>query len=103
MPLFQQSSLFSNTWEDYFMIGITLILLILIIQLRQQSAGKDLKIYNARLAWMRAGIYFCVCFLASWATGVFKTVVHTPLASADNLANTKFGLAIALKRPLKDF
>jgi hypothetical protein len=43
--------------------------------------------YSPRLAWLRAGIYFCVCLLVAGVTGVLATVLQAPLATDAQLAD----------------
>lgn len=84
--LFGQYPLFTNSWEDYFIFTLAGVSVYLVVRL-QMVKGCVPAGYNPQLAWYRAGIYFCACFIISWATGVFKTLLHTPLATPDQLAN----------------
>ena len=38
-------------------------------------------------AWVRAGILFCLFYLASWATGALELILETPIASEIQLAD----------------
>lgn len=44
-------------------------------------------VYNAPLAWLRGSLYFAVCFLISWSTGILQTLLTTPLLTPENLQN----------------
>ena len=78
-PLFPAKFPLTGGWEDSF-IGIIALLLPLlitgIVMRRRQVQG-----YDAGLAWLRALMYFCVCLLLSWASGVFTVLVNAALVS----------------------
>lgn len=57
---------------------------------RQQQRLSPQQTYQPRLAWLRAGIYFCACLIAASLSGVLATVLQTPLASAAQLANPQW-------------
>lgn len=44
-------------------------------------------IYYPRVAWLRAGIYFCCCYLLSWASGAMDLLLTSPIATPGQLAN----------------
>ena len=46
--------------------------------------------YNPRLAWIRAAIYFVVCFAIAHFTGALQMALAQPLASAENLQDVKW-------------
>jgi hypothetical protein len=48
--------------------------------------------YDARQAWGRAGIYFIVCLIISWATGVLPRVLSEPIATASQLSGWRWWL-----------
>ena len=87
-PLFTAHALFDNTWQDYFAVVAAIILVILVFKLRNES--KNINGYSPRLAWIRGGIYFTACFIASWGTGVFKTLTHSTWITTGNLASSKW-------------
>jgi len=82
MKLFDQSAVLTGTPEDFFAggVAVTLITLGYAFWLRRSSLGTHT--YDVRLAWLRAGMYFCACFLASWGTGVLHTLRSSPLFTA---------------------
>lgn len=46
--------------------------------------------YNPRHAWLRAVIYFVVCFVIAHFTGALALVLNQPLASAENLRDIRW-------------
>jgi hypothetical protein len=46
--------------------------------------------YNPRHAWLRAVIYFVVCFVIAHFTGALVLVLNQPLASAENLRDIRW-------------
>jgi uncharacterized membrane protein len=66
----------------YSIIGLFLVLGVLLFI---GTRGKDTRIYDARMAWFRAWMYFCVCWLLSWATGVLPTLLSQPLLNPEHL------------------
>ena len=85
-PLFPSKLPVTGGWEDSFMIIIACLLPVLVIAL--MILRKRCQHYDAGLAWLRAGIYFSICLLLSWATGVFTVLVNSPLVTdPSQLAN----------------
>lgn len=73
---------------DYFAYGLIGLLLILALLLFLGTRGKDTRIYDAKMAWLRAWIYFSICWLLSWSTGVLSTLLETPLVDPAHVAET---------------
>ena len=95
--LFQTDAFtFSGSWEDWFALLIASMLLMLLVRFYQAKQGQSGNGYSAKLAWLRGGIYFCVCFLLSWATGVMKTITRSPLATGEQLGNGWWWTATAV-------
>jgi hypothetical protein len=69
---------------DLFAYGVMVFCLLLVVALLIVRRGKDVRIYHAGLAWLRAWIYFCCCWLFSWATGVLATLVNSPWLNPDH-------------------
>jgi hypothetical protein len=44
-------------------------------------------VYVPRASWLRAGIYFCACYLISIATGTFKAMLSNPIATPEQIAD----------------
>ncbi len=66
------------------LLMLTVVLGIRYLQLR--PAVPDTR-YYPRLAWLRAGIYFCGCLLIASSSGVLAMVVTSPLATATQLSD----------------
>jgi hypothetical protein len=45
-------------------------------------------------AWLRAGIYFCFCFLVSYLTGTMEVLLNTPLYTAAQTENSSWWIWI---------
>lgn len=52
-------------------------------------------IYYPRLAWLRAGIYFCCCYLLAYFSGAMQLLVSSPIATPDQLADRNWILFTA--------
>jgi hypothetical protein len=76
-PLFPQKLPVTGGWEDTFIGMITVLLPIVIMAI--VTKRRNVEGYDAGLAWLRALMYFCVCLLLSWATGVFNVLVNSPI------------------------
>jgi hypothetical protein len=63
---------------NIFAYGIMSLLVLLGLLLFIGTRGKDTRIYNAKMAWVRAWIYFCICWLLSWVTGVLPALLSSP-------------------------
>jgi len=50
--------------------------------------GHPWDIYYPRLAWMRAGMYFCACYTLSYLTGGMELILGGPLATPEQLADS---------------
>jgi hypothetical protein len=44
-------------------------------------------IYYPKLAWMRAGMYFCACYTLSYFTGGMELILTNPIATEGQLGN----------------
>lgn len=49
-----------------------------------------MKAYSPKLAWLRAGVYFCICLLVAHYAGVLSAVTGAPLATPEQLANPRW-------------
>lgn len=70
---------------DTFAYGLMCLFLLLALLLFLGTRGKDARIYDAKMAWVRAWMYFCVCWVFSWATGVLPTLLSSPLVNPEHL------------------
>lgn len=79
---------FTRTWDDYFMLAVLLSMAVLGVLLYLQRPKHEPDRHSPPMAWIRAGLYFGGALILSWSLGVFKTVVQSPLATSEQLANT---------------
>lgn len=86
-------ALFDNSWEDYLILLIVALACLLVFRLLNTSNNP--KKYQADKAWLRAGIYFCVCLIISWVFGVLKVITRTSVVS-DNQLNNPVWISFAL-------
>lgn len=78
MVSFDPPRVFTGGVEDYLVLGIALAATVLAqVFLVQRNRHPD-NVHSPPLAWMRAGLYFSVVLIISWATGVLKVLVHAP-------------------------
>ena len=70
---------FTGHWDDYFMLLVIVVLVVLGILIFIERPKHNPNVHSPRMAWLRGAIYFGFVILFSGITGVFKTVVHTPL------------------------
>lgn len=63
------------------------VLALLVLGLLVRRRGRDVRVYDAKLAWLRGGIYFCICILLASASGSLDWVLSHPLASSAHLAD----------------
>ncbi len=68
-------------------IGIAALLIILLIVYKRRFWGHPKEHYSPAVAWNRAGIFFCSCFLLSWATGTMSRLLNSPVATPQQLGN----------------
>jgi hypothetical protein len=77
---------------DIFAIAIALLLVVLagVYFIRYRHHPWD--IYYPKLAWLRAGMYFCCCYLLSYWTGAMELLVTSPVATPGQLADPNWRL-----------
>ena len=73
------------------LIAVTLALALGYVAARRHASRGA---YSPRLAWLRAGLYFCVCLFAATVSGVLDTVLGTPLATAAQRADPWWWLLV---------
>lgn len=84
---FPTPTVFSSSWADYFtlaVIGIALVLGVLLFIERPKHAPN---VHSPRMAWLRAGLYFCFVIVFGWATGALQKVAYAPIATREQLAD----------------
>ena len=72
---------------DLFALGVFLVLVVLAATWFVRYRRHPWDIYYPKLAWLRAGMYFCCCYLLSWWTGAMELLVTSPIATAEQLAD----------------
>jgi hypothetical protein len=73
---------------DAFASGVALLLAVLLGIYLARYRHHPWDIYYPKLAWLRAGIYFCCCYLLSWWSGAMELLVARPFATAAQLADS---------------
>ena len=77
----------SGGWEDFAILGVLAFATILAqVFLKARAAHAD-HVHSPPLAWMRAGLYFCMVLTVSWLAGVLRVLLHSPLVSAGQMAD----------------
>jgi hypothetical protein len=72
---------------DAFAIAVFLLLLALVVLRYTRFRGHPWDQFYPRLAWLRAGIYFCCCYLVSYWSGAMALLVGSPVFTAAQLAD----------------
>jgi hypothetical protein len=75
------------------LLVLTLVALVTVYRVRFRNHPWD--IYYPKLAWLRAGIYFCCCYLLSYFSGAMELLLTSPIATAAQLADTNWRLFTA--------
>lgn len=78
---------FTDTWDDYFILVLMICAVALGVLLFRERPKHEPMVHSPPLAWIRGGLYFCFVLAFSWTTGVFKTVVQSPLATPEQLSS----------------
>lgn len=90
---FSRFSNYTGSWDDYLMLVVMVLLAALGTLFFVERGKHDPGVHSPRLAWLRAWIYYGFVLLFSSLTGVFKTVVHSPLFTSANLQSTAWILS----------
>ncbi len=77
----------SGGWEDYAVLGLLILATVLAQVFLTARARHPDNVHSPPLAWMRAGLYFCIVLVVSWLAGVLPVLVHAPLATAAQMAD----------------
>lgn len=56
----------------------------------EEIQQRELHEYIPAAAWLRAGILFCLFYLAAWITGTLEAVLASPIASIEQTANSRW-------------
>jgi hypothetical protein len=73
--------------------AIAVLLVALVTLYARRYRGRPWVVYDPKPAWLRAGIYFCACYLLSWASGGMELILTSPVATADQLGDPLWILA----------
>ena len=82
---------------DLFAFGITILMVILFSYYRvryhkPEIQKRELTEYVPMASWLRAGTFFCLFYLLSWATGVMEAIFMTPIVTEEQLADSRWWL-----------
>ena len=72
------------------LVIIVMVTRIAIYTVRYRHHPPD--VFVPKAAWLRAGIYFCACYLAAIATGVFDALLSNPVTTAEQRGETSWWL-----------
>jgi hypothetical protein len=61
---------------------IALVLVALVVVYFRGGRGRPWTSYSGGPAWIRAGIYFCICYLLSYASGGMELILTSPVTTA---------------------
>lgn len=61
-------------------MGLLIVAVVLAFALRRESARSIPDVYLPRLAWLRAGVWFCACFFVGGLAGIPAELIHAELA-----------------------
>jgi hypothetical protein len=84
---FTNAPRFSGSWDDYFVLVLIGIMVGLGVLLFIERPKHDPNMHSPKMAWLRAGLYFSFVIVFSSVTGVLKTILHSPLATAAQIEN----------------
>jgi hypothetical protein len=70
---------------DFFNGSVLALLMLLITVYAARFRKLDPAVFSPAAAWLRAGIFFCACFVASWLTGTQALILEAPLATSAQL------------------
>lgn len=82
---------------DLFALGVFALLCVLFWRYqtnyrKPEIFQRELSEYLPPVAWLRAGILFCLFFLLAWAAGTVAALLSEPLASSEQLADNRWRL-----------
>lgn len=75
-----------------FIAAIALTLVVLVVLRFTRFGGHPWDIYYPRLAWLRAGVFFCCCYLLSYFSGAMELLLQSPIATREQLADRNWWL-----------
>lgn len=72
---------------DVFSLGIALVLTGLVALYLVHYRRHPWDIYYPKIAWLRAGVYFCCCYLLSYWSGALALLCNSPVVTEGQLEN----------------
>ena len=86
-----------HQWGVVFMVWSVLALMVALLLLYfLRYRNHDKLVWSAPAAWLRAGIYFCFCWLAAVFSGAWQATLESPLVYPGQLQDPLWGLSTAL-------
>ena len=68
--------------------SVLLLLVALLSLYLIRFRNTDPNVFSPSAAWLRAGIFFCVCFVAAWVTGTQAMIIEAPVVTPAQLEDT---------------
>jgi hypothetical protein len=69
-------------------VGSTCVLMVVMLAIYLRGYRKHpVDEFVPMAAWLRAGIFFCFCYLVSWASGTLDTILSEPVYTSVQLAD----------------
>jgi hypothetical protein len=75
-----------NVFNFALLIGLAFLTGLYFARYRKLAAEE----FSPAAAWIRAGIFFCTCFILSWLTGTQEMILAAPLATQAQLQNPRW-------------
>ncbi len=72
---------------DIIFMGILFLAVALGILLFRERTKHAPDVHSPKMAWLRAGLYFCGVYIISWLVGVLPAIATQPLASSEQLSD----------------
>ena len=72
---------------ESFAAGLALLMLVLLVIYLRGYRVQPEGVFDPMAAHLRAGIFFCFCWLMSWGTGTLDAILTEPIATAEQLAS----------------
>jgi hypothetical protein len=72
---------------DVFAAALAVLLVVLVVSYLRMGRGLPWTQYRGGPAWIRAGIYFTICYLLSYASGGLELILTSPVVTQEQLQN----------------
>jgi hypothetical protein len=63
-----------------------------IYTLKHEIRQREVSEFVPLASWLRAGMFFCLFYLVSWATGTLDLILKSPIATGEQLADKRWWL-----------